>query len=74
MTKKSDRENRLAVELNKAGLLAPLMNVAVEQIEQESKSESRKQRTRKPSAAREELRKFFPQYSEEMIDAMEDEF
>ena len=72
MTKKSDRENRLAVELDKAGLLVPLMNVMVEQIEQESKSKKRK--ASEPSAAREEFRRFFPHYSDEMLDRLEDEY
>ena len=53
---KTDRENQLAEVLDDAGILAPLMNVMVEQAEAEAKPTNF---VRKPSAAREYLRQFF---------------
>ncbi len=65
MSKK--REDLLAATLNAAGLLSPLMNVMVDQIETESK---RKQRQKQPSAARQELMDWFPDASEDDPDEL----
>lgn len=68
------RDDLLAKTLHEAGLLSPLMNVMVEQIESESKPKAKpksKKRKKPVTAARQFIIDHFPDATEEEIDMWE---
>jgi len=70
MSKK--REDLLAEVLDDAGILSPLINTMVEQLEAETKPKAKSRKRRgPPSAARQNLMHYFPNASEEELDALE---
>jgi len=71
---KKNRDDLLAETLDAAGLLSPLMNAVVEQLESESKPKAKpKSRKRKKpvTAARQFIIDHFPDATEEEIDMWE---
>jgi hypothetical protein len=63
MSKDRDREDKLAAVLDEAGLLAPLMKVATEDVAQ-----------RRGSVVSDLLRESFPDLSDEKLDELAREF